>query len=425
MPKIIITNYGNRLNKGCSALLHSQIYAVSKEISGSSFSVFTYYPDLSNYIKEENIKFFPILCKLSKKNIILNARTVLCLAKLFLWHLVKKYFNKDIVWLRKGQGLKEYYEADVILNTGGDGLTEDYGTPVNIILNLLPGIIFGKPVIIYGETIGTFLKWYNRTMTKFLLSRARFITVREKLSYHNVLAMGIKNKNLAVTADPAFLLNSAPPQKVNSILLKERIVSSRPLVGLSVSKLFSRYKFSGFASKERNKNYLKIMAEAGDYIIEFLDCDIIFIPHVIDVPFNDDREVAKEIYSLMKNKKGVFFVDGEYTPEETKGIIGKCEFFIGARMHACIASASMTLPTISIAYSQKALGIMGEMLGLQDFVIDVKDMNFERLKSVIDLAWRNKNKIRKQLQIKIEIVKGQAMHNAKLIKKVISKKSAI
>lgn len=421
MTKIVITNYGNRLNKGCAALLHSQIEAISEEIPDSIFSVFTYYPELPNYVKAANVKFFPILCKLSKKNMFLNMNVCLCLSRLLLWRLIKKCFNKDFLWLRKAEGLTEYYGADIVVNTGGDGLTEDYGTPVNIILNLLPGIILGKPIVIYGETIGKFSRWYNRAMMKFLLRRAKFVSVREEMSYHNALVMGAENSALEITADAAFLLDSAPQKTVNGILSKEKIDNSRPLVGFSVSKLFSRYKFGGFTSEERNKNYLKSMAQASDYVINSLGCNVVFIPHVIDAPLNDDRETAREIYNLMENKERVFFVDGEYTPEETKGLMGGCEFFIGARMHACIASASMTVPTISVAYSQKARGIMGDMLGFNDFVVDIKDINFEKLKSVIDLMWINKGEVRKKLQETIKNAKNRARRNAELVKKAIKR----
>src|SRR3546814_10538981 len=41
-----------------------------------------------------------------------------------------------------------------------------------------------------------------------------------------------------------------------------------------------------------------------------------------------------------------------------KGIIGLCEALVGAHTHATIASMSQGLPTVSVAYSRKAWGIM-------------------------------------------------------------------
>src|SRR3546814_6132631 len=75
-----------------------------------------------------------------------------------------------------------------------------------------------------------------------------------------------------------------------------------------------------------------------------------------------------------------------------KGIIGLCEALVGARTHATIASMSQGLPTVSVAYSRKAWGIMrdyyGEKLG-QALTVDVADLDRERLREAFDKALGN------------------------------------
>ena len=93
-------------------------------------------------------------------------------------------------------------------------------------------------------------------------------------------------------------------------------------------------------------------------------------------------------------------------------------------MHACIGSLSMYVPTIAIAYSQKAFGIVGEMYGHKDFVINIKDLNFTNLRSAIDKAWSRKKEIRECLVDKINYTKSRALMNVELIKSVINNKNS-
>ena len=40
-----------------------------------------------------------------------------------------------------------------------------------------------------------------------------------------------------------------------------------------------------------------------------------------------------------------------------KAVIGQCDFFIGSRMHACIAALSQGVPCVGVAYSMKFAGV--------------------------------------------------------------------
>jgi len=424
VKKIVITNYGNRFNKGTAAILHSQVEALKKIIPVAEFYVFTYYPEIKIDL-EENLKVLEVISNLSKKRFFTNLRTFSRLSKCGLWYLFHKYFYLDIKILRSGGGLDEYYNADIVIDTGGDGLTEDYGTPINIVLNLLPGVLLKKPVVIYAESIGLFNKWYNRELVRFLLNRVKLITLREEISEANVKKLGLKKIPVFMTADPAFSLGVPSDDKIREILAKEKIKDKERIVGISVSKLFSRYEFNTFTSRDNYEKYIGAMTKIIDYLIDTFRVKVVFIPHVIDWPRNDDRMVADEIGKMVKNKGNVISIKGDYTPEETKGIIGQCDLFIGARMHACIASASMYVPTITIAYSHKAYGIIGEMLGCRDLIIDIKDISFNTLRLAVDKVWRDREKIKEELKNRMESIKRRALLNAELVKKIINENESV
>ncbi|MEM2455553.1 MAG: polysaccharide pyruvyl transferase family protein, partial [Candidatus Bathyarchaeia archaeon] len=91
--------------------------------------------------------------------------------------------------------------------------------------------------------------------------------------------------------------------------------------------------------------------------------------------------------------------------DEIKALIGKCDLFVGCRMHSTIASTSMLVPTIALAYGEKFEGIISDLMGQRDYVINVsEDYNvlLERIKSRIVDLWTKKDFVRKDLQERLE-----------------------
>lgn len=63
-------------------------------------------------------------------------------------------------------------------------------------------------------------------------------------------------------------------------------------------------------------------------------------------------------------------------PREVKGLIGKCDWFCGTRMHSTIAALSQGVPTAAVAYSIKTQGVF-ETCGQGDHVADPRHSSTE------------------------------------------------
>jgi len=467
MTKILIVNFTSRLNKGSAALLSSKIKLLSDFIPGAKFVVSTHHPEID--YTQYDVKIvkvtgkictltimagqlvLSILCGLYsvldnyfgvKINISIrgkklqeyasqsNARTrakdsLASFSTLFLlfrcgiWAMLHRFgvnVNRSIC----GKRLQEYYDADIVLNTSGDVLTEDYDCPLSHFVNLLFAILLDKPVVICAESLGPYKKRWNKFIARFVFNRAKLITQREERSLKHLQEIGVNKPPIYVTADVAFTLEPSSNERIKEILAKEGIMDCMPLIGISVSKIISNYGFPELKSrKDKYNEYVKLMSKIVDYLVDTLNATIVFVPHVIGPGDIDDRTVADDICKLIKNKDKIISIKEEYTPEELKGIIGQCDLFIGARMHATIASTSMLVPTVAIAYSDKMHGIIGKMLGYEKYVLDVKDLNYDKLISKIDDAWENREKIKKELEVKIPMVKEKAMLNGKLVKELL------
>lgn len=426
MAKIIISNYGNGLNRGAAALLSSRINAIKEQIPNSEFTVFSFNPKLDpgidkNFITGNNIKFYEVVFGI-RLSPMYCYKTVSSVMRILIWRIAYKFrFEKFI----RDERFREYANADFAISIGGDVLTEDYGSIsfISHIINVFFGLIFDVPIVIFAESVGPFKKKTNKVIANFLFNRSTLITVREEISKRNLHDIGVNKIPIYVTNDSAFLLQPSSFEYVKELLHENNIsLNHKPIIGISLSKIISYYGFPHINDKnEKYLLYIETMAKVIDYLISEFDSMVILIPHVIEAPLNDDRTVNEDTYKLVNNIHFCKLLDEEYSAEDLKGVIGICDMFIGSRMHATIASTSMLVPTIAIAYSHKTHGIIGGLLKQEEYVIDIKNMEYESLISVVNNLWNNREIVRQNLKYEITRVKAQSLLTVELIKNLYDK----
>ncbi len=115
-----------------------------------------------------------------------------------------------------------------------------------------------------------------------------------------------------------------------------------------------------------------------------------------------------ELYALLKSRYGkrIHILTGNYGEQEVKGIIGRCDMFIGSRMHACIAALSQGIPTIGIAYSKKFRGVF-KTVGAEAAVLDARYMSTEEIVAACIEALNTRLTLEKELRRQALAVKGQ------------------
>ena len=84
-----------------------------------------------------------------------------------------------------------------------------------------------------------------------------------------------------------------------------------------------------------------------------------------------NNSVKLEKLALSEKPDIIFLLKGNHDQNEIKYIIGLCDYFIGSRMHACIAALSQMIPAVGLAYSKKFLGVF-DSIGVDDLVIDLR-----------------------------------------------------
>lgn len=310
----------------------------------------------------------------------------------------------------KKSKLSIYEEADIIINSGGDQLSGEKFVGSSF-LNILYPLLLDKPVVLFAESLGHYNRSLNRVVGKYIFKRAKLILVREELSQEYLINQGIDAGKIFVTADPAFVLPPAPRSRVDEILRIEGVPCLQsPVIGVNPSGIISHY-FNDPAKSE--EHYVQSMADAMDHLVETKGANILLIPHVY-AKGGDDRMVIQKIMKKVLYPQKVFQITNEYSAAELKGIIGLCDLFIGARMHATIAATSLCIPTVGIAYSHKMHGILGKTLDLEQYIIDISKLDSNTLKSVIEKVWSDRDVIREHLENVIPEVKEKSLMNGYL-----------
>ncbi|RZI85802.1 MAG: polysaccharide pyruvyl transferase family protein [Rubrivivax sp.] len=251
--------------------------------------------------------------------------------------------------------IKTLREADLVLPTGGDILTSDYG---NLRKHLSSILAFkGKKAALVAHTIGPFKK-DDEAYFKKSLDNVFLITVRESESYEYLKSLNL-DIPLHLTADVAFGLKPTSKEESKQFLKGRFGVDSdtSQLVALSVSEGVIRYsKLSRAQYFSELTEFVRRLNAAGKVVL--------LIPHVMERnPNNNDLLACEELHAKLPDQSMCRIVAGEFTASQFKGIIGLTECLIGARTHATIGSMSQAVPTVSIAYSRKAYGIMTDVFG--------------------------------------------------------------
>jgi len=134
------------------------------------------------------------------------------------------------------------------------------------------------------------------------------------------------------------------------------------------------------------------MSQFIDNLIDRYDAHILIIPEFIERKQDsyDDYYVSKKILEQLKHKQYVSIIEGDYPPSKLKAIVGNCDVIVSPRFHMVIFALSQHIPSLAIAYSPKAYGIM-EMLGQLEYLLDIKDLTLKQLMEKFDNLKLDKN----------------------------------
>ncbi len=294
----------------------------------------------------------------------------------------------------------------------------------------------GKPTVVYAATIipshldakGFKVKLSN-WLTKFAIHQANLVTLREKFSYEGLLRIGVDTSRtpLEVAPDLAFLVEPTSGDKVEELLRKEGVPEDRPLVGMAFSRRILRHAFpdEGGSDEERLDKGIRLIASLVDFLVEHHGVYIIFIPHSIGPQDNlDDRIIADRIIDLCKNKNMTKNIKSNLSSHDIKGIAGKLNISIGSRLHFIIDSISSFTPSLLFTYRNdiRCHGIVGDMLDMNQFVLDIEDIDLEKINKIASDLFINRDSIISRLTKEMPAIKTATKRHGELAVRLLASK---
>jgi colanic acid/amylovoran biosynthesis protein len=316
--------------------------------------------------------------------------------------------------------VKTLVETDKVFDiTGGDSFSDIYGLRRFLIYGFLQKWLvmqFGKELILLPQTYGPFKRSITRLMAKNVLKRASVVYARDSESVEYVQSLlGSHNVDgkLRFMPDVAFILDSHEPEAIDIGSLDNVRHEGSLVVGLNISGLL----FNGGYTQENmfglKTNYQELIYSVVDFLMKDERLLVLLVPHVLSPSrtVEDDPNACRQLYEkLIEKYPGrIFLTQGRYNHNGIKHIIGLCDFFIGSRMHACIAALSQSIPAVGIAYSKKFHGVF-ESIGLGDCVADVYQCSKkDELLSIIEAAFEKRDQTKAYLHKVIPKIKANIL----------------
>lgn len=375
--KISITNHTGCRNRGCEALVLSKLIGFQGEL-GKSTQFFVHSNDPTYDSWRLNNKAKTIFSYLIASPNHLKSKLINTVAYR-IFALLEKFLPKQL----KGMSINSIsilQSSDIIIPTGGDIFTSDYH-------NLRKHLSFilaakNKKIYLCGHTIGPFSPEDEAYFLQ-VVSDIDLITVREKESYDYLKQLNISTP-VYLTADVAFTLPTLTKDDAWRYIHERFGVSKEAeCIALSVSQGIIKY------SELDAEVYYNTFAAFVDYLNE-KGKTVLFIPHVMEKnPSNNDFIACESVFKRVKYPASNKIISGEPSATELKGIIGICECLIGTRTHSTIASLSQCVPTVSVAYSRKAYGIMKDIFGDEQgeaMTVSVKGLKPDQLINAYEMA---------------------------------------
>lgn len=339
----------------------------------------------------------------------------------FAHNLLHKFHpNPDQAKYFQFQECKEAMQkSQAVLMLGGDNYSLDYGDP-KWYFNLDDFALKYNPVVaIWGASIGPFSKDPQyEVLAAEKLKKVTRIYARETATFDYLKSIGVE-ENVRLTADPAFCMVPASvelPQDLEKFL-------KNGCIGLNLSPLLRKF----YMQNADFSSWVKAAADVIEGVLREIDYPLLLIPHVMrgqNIAINDYifLKAALEQISDAGLKQKVYLLEPIYNAAQKKWIISHLIAFAGARTHATIAAISSGVPTICIAYSIKARGIVNDVYGDERWLLESNHLSAESLVRKFKEILQTQDEVRTNLTAAVPLLQQKASSAAKDLREIISER---
>jgi polysaccharide pyruvyl transferase WcaK-like protein len=402
-PLFILAGNGPYENRGCEAIVRGTVKILREYYHNPEFICVSNFQNIEQYLKQSENEFDQSI-KHKKTNLKERPLSPRWWVDSFI-QIISPEKKKYKIYSEILPYLDNSY---AILSIGGDNYSLDYGIP-HLFTDLDDLIIKkSKPLIIWGASVGPFDKIpdYEKFMS-IHLQKITGIFARESATV-NYLKRIIIEKNVFPVADPAFLLDPEQPS-VSGVCLE----IDDDAIGINISPLMAK-----FVTNDNRNLWVNKSADIIAAIAKKMERKIFLIPHVTSAHDNDYKFLDEILVKLEKLSPEISLIPPIYNAAETKWIISQMKFFIGSRTHSTIAALSSEVPTLSLGYSIKSLGINQDLFGHTEYCLNPQEFKPDIIARKVCEMIDSDNSIKDELHLGLPAIRQNAMNAGKYMREI-------
>ena len=259
----------------------------------------------------------------------------------------------------------------------GDSLSDIYGLP-RLFFSAMPrwcALLLGKPFVLLPQTYGPFKSRVAQRIAASLVDRAAMVFARTK-DDSALRKLPLKRPlRVKYCPDVAFMLDADSSFSCMAHFDDDDCAAATTVtVGLNVSGLLYNGGYSGANMFELRLDYVRFVHELVAELLATSRVHVLLVPHTYSSARLNDVEndlgaclKVAAVFPAQQNR--VRAISEELDQHQIKGVIGGCDFFVGSRLHSCIAALSQGIVTVGVGYSKKFVETFSTV-GMEDLVID-------------------------------------------------------
>jgi len=202
----------------------------------------------------------------------------------------------------------------------------------------------GAPVMLFAVGVGPLLHDESRVMVRDLTTGAVAMTVRDQESRDMLLDLGVPGERIQVTADPVWVLEPAPSDRLAAIRADEGI-DGDDWMGVVVRN----WPFDG-----EQEIWERELLDGIERFASTRGLRVVFVPFQRSPwALQDDVSQAKRLAAAIGGVESRVVVGASYQPDEVAGLLGGCAVVIAMRFHALVFAAMTETRVVALAYDPK------------------------------------------------------------------------
>lgn len=376
------------MNKGCEALLYSELHLLKS-------------------LENENRKFNFYILEGSGRERIVHYNILGEKVKVTVLPIIADGFPYSLLINAKNHSeIRKYKTFDYVFAIGfGDSFADIYGVERFESINkpIQQCLAKGRRVVLMPQTIGPFKDKKLLAKAAKTVEQSYLVFPRDKQSF-DFVADHTNAAKVKEMVDVAFFLPFE----------KKQFNNHKINVGVALSGLLWRNGYTGKNEFGLKLDYKKLMLELIEWLAAQDNVQVVLTPHVVsgDALCDDDYTLSYNLQKELGEDKvqlSPFFKD----PIMAKSYISGLDFFIGSRMHACIAAFSSGVPVVPISYSRKFTGLFVDTLSYP-YVADPVSKTQDDVVSLVKSSFIQRDELKNMIAERMEGVvqeRGNALKN--------------